>query len=196
MKKIITLFFIVLFFSGAFALNAGNFNVLFSSNTVIHSDEDYKELYGTGSFGWDTGISYEPFLGAELGIKYGQSYDNGLLSYTKENLTLNKNLISGFLNIYPLSLFMENFFFYVEPFIGFEGDLIMYSEESILGKNSGSKMIFSFGGGVSFNLNRKTKLLFSIKYRNFKTDSPSLGRSINTEGVVFGASLRLAVFNL
>ncbi len=193
MKKIFIFIFLLIFVS---FLVAGNLNFLFSSNTVVHSDDDYKLLYGSMAYGWDTGFSYEPFWGAEFGIKYGQSYDSGFLSYTKENLTLNKTLISGFMNIYPLTLFMKDFFFYIEPLLVFEMDFISYKEESVLSEVSGSKAVFSFGGGISLNLNRKTKLLFSVRYRNLNPASTPIGKNINTEGIVLEAGLRVAFYNL
>ncbi len=194
MKKIIFILFLIsLFVSISWG---ANLNFLFSSNTVIHSDEDYKNLYGAMAFGWDTGVNFEPILGADIGIKFGQSYDTGFLSYTKENISLNKNIITAFLDVYPLTLFMNDFYFYLEPFFVMETDIIMYKEKTPLDEFSGNKALFSFGGGICLNLKRKIKLLFSAKYRNLSPISPSIGREINTEGLIIEASLRLTVFNL
>jgi len=191
MKKFFIFIFVIFLFLNPLYSKV---NLDFVSNFKINTDDLYKDLYGSGSFGWGVGGGVTLSKGLNVGGIYAEYYDKGFLSFTSDNLSLNIRALYTYIRIDPLTLFMSDYFFFVSPFLTFEPGINFIKETSTLGDVTDSKFSFAIGGGASFNFSDFTKFLFAIKYKSLKTPSDIHSKDVELGGIIFEIGLNIEIF--
>ena len=190
-KKILFIIIVLMFVYPSFC----GINLGFKTSLNTHSNEIYKSLYGTISYGWGIGIGLSPYEGIEIMGLYGENYDKGYLSYTKEDISFSLRIISVELKIEPLSFLQDEYVFHISPYLSIEPSMNLYREKSVIRTSSGSKFTIAFGGGISIDIKDKNRFYVGIKYKNIKTFSEIHNQDINIGGLCFEAGLKIKIFD-
>jgi hypothetical protein len=190
-KKILLIFFVLVIVYPSF----GGVDLWFRSSLNSHSNDIYKSLYGTLSYGWGIGVGASPYEGVTITGMYNEDKDKGFLSFTKEDISLSVSSISMDIRLEPLTIFQNDYIFHLSPYLSIEPSYNFYKENSVINSNSGSKFAIGFGGGINVDIKGKNRFFIGIKYKNLKTFSKIHNQDINISGLCFEAGLKIAIFN-
>ncbi len=190
-KKILLIILIVVLVYPSF----GKINLGFKALLNSHSNDIYKSLYGTLSYGWGVGVGMSPYEGINIMGIYEETHDKGFLSYTKEDLALSIRSISLEMVFEPLALLQNEYIFHLSPYLLIEPSYNFYKENSVLNSVSGSKFAIAFGGGISIDIKGNNKFYIGIRYKNLKTVSKIHSEDINISGLCYEAGIIINIFD-